>query len=92
LSACETGLGKAMNGDDLIGMTRGFLYAGSSNVVASLWEVEDDATGELMKQFYRNLAAGQSKKEGLRQAQLSLWARFPDPLYWAAFYLTGDGQ
>lgn len=92
LSACETGLGKAMSGDDLIGMTRGFLYAGSSNVVASLWEVEDEATGELMKQFYRNLAAGQSKKEGLRQAQVSLWKRFPDPLYWAAFYLTGEGQ
>jgi len=92
LSACETGLGKAMSGDDLIGMTRGFLYAGSSNIVASLWEVEDEATGELMKQFYRNLFAGQSKKEALRQAQLSLWARFPNPLYWAAFYLTGEGQ
>jgi CHAT domain-containing protein len=92
LSACETGLTKAVSGDDLIGMTRGFLYAGSSNIVASLWEVDDEATSELMKQFYRNLSAGQSKKEALRQAQLSLWGRFPEPVYWAAFYLTGEGQ
>ncbi|MES2153276.1 MAG: CHAT domain-containing protein [Pseudomonadota bacterium] len=91
LSACETGLTKAMNGDDLIGMTRGFLYAGSSNIIASLWEVDDEATSELMKQFYLNLKAGQGKKEALRQAQLSLWPRFPNPLYWAAFYLTGQG-
>jgi CHAT domain-containing protein len=91
LSACETGLTKAMNGDDLIGMTRGFLYAGSSNIVASLWPVDDVATSELMKQFYRNVAAGQTKKEALRGAQRSLWTRFPNPLYWAAFYLTGDG-
>ncbi|PIL42788.1 hypothetical protein CR105_22720 [Massilia eurypsychrophila] len=92
LSACETGLAKALSGDDLIGMTRGFLYAGSSNIVASMWEVEDVATGELMQQFYRNLAAGQSKKEALRQAQLAMWKRFPHPVDWAAFYLTGDGQ
>ncbi len=92
LSACETGLTRSMSGDDLIGMTRGFLYAGSSNIVASLWEVDDVATGELMKQFYRNLAAGQPKKEALRQAQLSMWARFPHPYFWAAFYLTGQGQ
>ncbi|MES3022412.1 MAG: CHAT domain-containing protein [Pseudomonadota bacterium] len=92
LSACETGLTKAMNGDDLIGMTRGFLYAGSSNIVASLWPVDDVATAELMKQFYLNLKAGQSKKEALRGAQRSLWPRFAHPLFWGAFYLTGDGK
>ncbi|MES2263939.1 MAG: CHAT domain-containing protein [Pseudomonadota bacterium] len=91
LSACETGLNRAMNGDDLIGMTRGFLYAGSSNIIASLWEVDDEATAELMMQFYRNIKAGQSKKQALRQAQQALWVRFPEPRYWAAFYLTGQG-
>lgn len=63
LSACETGLAKSMNGDDVIGMTRGFLYVGSSNIVASLWEVDDAATTELMKQFYRNIKTRQSKKK-----------------------------
>ncbi|WP_020651786.1 CHAT domain-containing protein [Massilia niastensis] len=92
LSACETGLNKSTNGDDLIGMTRGFLYAGSSNIVASLWEVDDAATAELMQQFYRNLLAGQSKRAALREAQLALRARRPDPLHWAAFYLTGNGE
>lgn len=92
LSACETGLHRAMNGDDLIGMTRGFLYAGSSNIVASLWEVDDAATAELMQAFYRALLAGEPKRAALRQAQLALRARFPDPLHWAAFYLTGDGE
>lgn len=92
LSACETGLGTAMSGDDLIGMTRGFLYAGSSNIIASLWQVDDAATAQLMQQFYRNLLAGQSKKEALRQAQRSLWPRFPQPMFWAAFYLTGQGR
>lgn len=92
LSACETGLSKALSGDDLIGMTRGFLYAGSSNIIASLWQVDDVATSELMKQFYRNIQAGQSKKEALRQAQRSLWTNFPNPMFWAAFYLTGQGE
>lgn len=92
LSACETGLGRKVNGDDLVGMTRGFLYAGSSNIVASLWEVDDAATAELMQGFYRKLLAGQPKRTALREAQLELRARFPDPLHWAAFTLTGTGE
>lgn len=92
LSACETGLGRKVNGDDLVGMTRGFLYAGSSNIVASLWEVDDAATAELMQGFYRKLLAGQPKRTALRAAQLELRARFPDPLHWAAFTLTGAGE
>jgi CHAT domain-containing protein len=91
LSACETGLNKAQNGDDLIGMTRGFLYAGSSNILASLWEVDDQATAALMAQFYRNVKAGQRKGAALRAAQETLRARYPEPYYWAAFYLTGQG-
>jgi len=91
LSACETGLGKVLNGDDLVGLTRGFLYAGSSNVVASLWHVDDLATSELMKRFYTNLKKGLPKREALRQAQLDTRKAFPHPFFWAAFFLTGLG-
>jgi CHAT domain-containing protein len=91
LSACETGLNRAMSGDDLIGMTRGFLYAGSSNIIASLWEVDDEATAELMVTFYEKLRAGPGKAQALQEAQQALWKKFPEPRYWAAFYLTGQG-
>jgi len=57
LSACETGLSKVANGDDLVGLTRGFLYAGSSSIVASLWKVDDRATAELMARFYKEMLA-----------------------------------
>ena len=91
LSACETGLGKVLNGDDLVGLTRGFLYAGSSSVVASLWQVDDEATSELMKRFYLNLKNGMTKRDALRQAQLDTRKEFPHPFFWAAFFLTGQG-
>ena len=91
LSACETGLGKSLSGDDIIGLTRGFLYAGSSNVVASLWEVDDEATSLLMKIFYQKLVEGRSKKIALREAQLALLKSHPQPMFWAPFYLTGSG-
>ena len=91
LSACETGLGKVLNGDDLVGLTRGFLYAGSSSVVASLWQVDDEATSELMKRFYTNLKNGMPKRDALRQAQLDTRKEFPHPFFWAAFFLTGQG-
>lgn len=91
LSACETGLGTFLSGDDLVGLTRGFFYAGSSNVIASLWEVSDEATAILMREFYSRLKAGVSKKEALRQAQLHLQKTHPHPFFWAAFYLTGEG-
>jgi CHAT domain-containing protein len=88
LSACETGLGKVNNGDDVVGLTRGFLYAGSSSIVASLWEVDDRATSLLMTEFYANLKKT-DKREALRQAQLSVKKQYPHPFYWAAFQLTG---
>lgn len=91
LSACETGLGKVLNGDDLVGLTRGFLYAGSSNVVASLWQVDDEATAELMTHFYTRLKTGLGKREALRQAQIEAARKFPEPFFWAAFFLTGSG-
>ncbi len=91
LSACETGLGKIVSGDDVIGLTRGFLYAGASTIVASLWQVDDQATAALMTGFYDGLGTG-DKREALRQAQLATRAKFPHPYYWAAFQLTGSAN
>ena len=89
LSACETGLGRIERGDEVVGLTRGFLYAGARSVVASLWQVDDQATGELMKAFYAALTRGVDKAEAMRQAQLETLRRYPHPFYWAAFQLTG---
>jgi CHAT domain-containing protein len=89
LSACETGLGKTVSGDDVIGLTRGFLYAGASTIVASLWQVDDQATAALMTSFYEGLKSN-DKREALRQAQLATKKKFPHPYFWAAFQLTGS--
>jgi len=89
LSACETGLGKIASGDDVIGLTRGFLFAGASTVVASLWQVDDRATAELMTRFYEKLKST-DKREALRQAQFATRQKFPHPFFWAAFQLTGN--
>ena len=89
LSACETGLGKIVSGDDVIGLTRGFLYAGASTIVASLWQVDDQATAALMTSFYEGLESN-GKREALHQAQLATKKKFPHPYFWAAFQLTGS--
>ncbi len=91
LSACETGLGKVSSGDDVIGLNRGFLYAGASSIVSSLWEVDDEATSVLMMAFYQNLRQ-HGKREALRQAQRHTLSKFPSPYFWAAFYLTGNAN
>ena len=88
LSACETGLGKVASGDDVIGLTRGFLYAGARSIVASLWEVDDAATAQLMMSFYRNLETA-DKREALRLAQIETRSRYPQPMFWAAFQIVG---
>jgi CHAT domain-containing protein len=92
LSACETGLGKEMGGEGLIGLTRAFQYAGARSVLASLWKVEDASTAELMKRFYGYLKAGKTKDEALRLAQIDLIHRpnSSQPRDWAAFDLMGD--
>ena len=92
LSACETGLGKVASGDDVVGLTRGFLYAGASSIVASLWKVDDRPTASLMNRFYQNLKDGKEKREALRQAQIDTRATLPHPFYWAAFQLTGNAN
>jgi CHAT domain-containing protein len=93
LSACRTGLGKVVGGEGVLGLTRAFLYAGSRSVVASLWNVNDTATAELMKAFYTNLKKGEAKDEALRQAKLTLLkgrpAHWRHPYYWAPFVLVG---
>lgn len=89
LSACETALGEITSGDDLVGFTRGFLYAGTDSIVSSLWQVSDEATRILMQAFYDELAAS-TKRASLRQAQLLLKdTEYSHPYYWAAFQLTG---
>jgi CHAT domain-containing protein len=95
LSACNSGLGKQVRGEGLVGIVRGFMYAGAERVMASLWKVDDEATGELMKRFYQHMFAGDmSPAAALRQAQIEMWRertwRFP--FYWAAFVLQGEWQ
>ncbi|MBX7223283.1 MAG: CHAT domain-containing protein [Blastocatellia bacterium] len=94
LSACKTGLGKEVRGEGLIGMTRGFMYAGASRVVVSLWNVEDKSTAELMKEFYQNMLgpARMTPAAALRAAQLAMWKkkRWEMPYYWAAFVIQGE--
>ncbi len=93
LSGCRTALGKEVRGEGLVGLTRGFLYAGVPRVVASLWRVEDQATAALMTRFYRGLwTEGLKPSAALRAAQLSLQGerRWRDPYYWAGFVLQGD--
>lgn len=93
LSACDTGLGKEVKGEGLIGLTRGFMYAGASSVMASLWRVDDDATTELMKHFYKGiLQDGLRPAAALREAQLRMWRqkRWRFPYFWAGFVLQGD--
>ncbi|HBB94025.1 MAG TPA: hypothetical protein DC054_01425 [Blastocatellia bacterium] len=93
LSACRTGLGKVMNGEGVIGLTRAFQYAGAKDVVVSLWNVNDVATSELMKAFYQNLTRGLRKDEALRQAKLQFLhgarGTWKHPYFWAPFVLNG---
>jgi CHAT domain-containing protein len=93
LSACQTGLGKEIRGEGLVGLTRGFMYAGTPRVVASLWKVDDAATADLMKRFYRAMfVTGLRPAAALRQAQIEMWKqqRWKEPYYWAAFTLQGE--
>ncbi|MEM9597158.1 MAG: CHAT domain-containing tetratricopeptide repeat protein [Acidobacteriota bacterium] len=107
LSACESGLGKELGSEGLIGLTRAFQYAGARSVAASLWSVSDLSTSELMVRFYRHLQSGLSKDEALRAAQIELLRGPVDivdgkgetrsrnltaPYHWAAFQVFGDWQ
>ncbi len=94
LSGCRTGLGKEIRGEGISGLTRAFMYAGAPRVVASLWNVNDAATAELMKHFYQAMLGPKSlpPAAALRDAQLTLMkqTRWSDPYYWAAFVIQGE--
>jgi CHAT domain-containing protein len=93
LSACQTGLGKEIKGEGLVGLTRGFMYAGAARVVVSLWNVNDKATAELMAKFYEKmLERGERPAAALRAAQVEMWRQkqWQSPYYWAAFTLQGE--
>ena len=80
LSACETALGKITQGDDVVGFTRGFLYAGAGSIISTLWRVDDQATKDLMLEFYSKLAT-MDKCEALRYAQLQTRKKYSHPFY-----------
>jgi len=93
LSACQTGLGKLVRGEGMVGLTRAFMYAGTPSVLVSLWSVSDISTATLMGEFYKNLIKNKlSKTEALRRAQLTLMIdeKYSHPFYWAPFVLIGD--
>jgi CHAT domain-containing protein len=93
LSACNSALGKQVRGEGLIGLVRGFMYAGAERVVASLWRVDDEAAGELMKYFYRGMLKDNlAPAAALRKAQIAMWKQeqWRSPFYWAAFVLQGE--
>ena len=91
LSACESGLGKIVKGEGLIGLTRGFIYSGAKNIIVSLWQVADKSTSELMIEFYRNILEGKSYSSSLREAKLKLIKEgyYSYPLEWSPFVLIG---
>jgi CHAT domain-containing protein/tetratricopeptide (TPR) repeat protein len=94
LSACETGRAKVAANEELIGIGRGFLYAGAGALLLSLWRVADDTTVSLMDQLYHALRTGASKAAALRQAEMSILVKSPElhPAYWGAFQLVGDAS
>jgi CHAT domain-containing protein len=93
LSACRTGMGKVVSGEGVLGLSRAFIYAGARSVAVSLWNVNDTATADLMKRFYRGMNAGTPKDEALRQAKLDLLngrqAAWRHPYFWGSFVLVG---
>ncbi|HKV11899.1 MAG TPA: CHAT domain-containing protein, partial [Thermoanaerobaculia bacterium] len=93
LSACRTGLGEEVMGEGLVGLSQAFMHAGAPRLVASLWNVDDRATSELMKRFYgAYLAENLPPPQALRKAQISLWreSRWQAPYYWAGFVAQGE--
>ena len=93
LSACQSGLGKEIKGEGLVGLTRGFMYAGAARIVVSLWSVSDEGTAELMTKFYKNMLQGKQRPAAaLRAAQIEMSRdpRWRSPYYWAAFTLQGE--
>ena len=92
LSGCESALGRSTQGEGVLGIASAFFAAGSRSLVASIWEVDDRVTADLMDRFYAGLADGKSVATALRAAQLEIRAKRPHPFYWAGFVAIGDGD
>jgi len=90
LSGCQSGMNQVTGSDDLLGFTRGFLYAGARSLLLSLWNVNDESTTALMVNFYREWQKGAAKSTALRSAMLAVRADHPHPFYWAPFLLVGN--
>jgi CHAT domain-containing protein len=89
LSGCGTGLNVVVGGDELLGLVRGLLYAGTRAVLVTLWDVHDSSTAGAMGLFYEALKTNKNKAEALRQATLEIRRLHPHPFYWAPFVLVG---
>ena len=89
LSGCQSGLGQITEGDDLLGLTRGLLYAGARSLLMSLWTVSDQSTVTLMKEFYKEWRAGATRARALQKAMQTVRLTYPNPFYWAPFVLVG---
>jgi CHAT domain-containing protein len=90
ISACESGLSGVTGGDDLVGLVRGFLYAGAASLLVSQWMVDDEAMARLMIEFYRLWQSGVPKARALQQAQCAFWEEYQHPFYWAPLMLIGN--
>ena len=93
LSACDTGVGDARNGEGVYGLRRALVLAGSESQVMSLWQVSDTATTDLMIDYYRRLRAGEGRAQALRNVQrsfLQVGSKRSHPYYWASFIQSGD--
>jgi len=93
VSACQTGHGKLLSGEGIVGLSRAFLHAGAKSVVVSLWNVSDISTGQLMKNFYRNLTEGMSNVSALRKAKIDMFSsekQTRHPYYWSSFIMMGN--
>ena len=90
LSACQTNIGELSQGDEVVGLSRAFIYTGVPNIISSLWDVDDGPTSKLMSEFYTHLKDGMSAAEALQQAQQAIREDYPHPYFWAAFSITGS--
>ena len=90
ISACDSGLGRVTGGDELVGLVRGFLYAGAASLLVSLWMVDDEAIARFTIEFYRAWQRGLPKAQALRQVQRAFWQEYQHPFYWAPLVLVGS--